>query len=201
MFVRGECRDKERERREQTCFQVNDDDSGKDIDVERGRSDRAQRVSDLFRRRAGHLPQRRVNHSLFAQIQHQQKRCAHHQRADRQQQKDSGNFPEHVFEAGHRLGENGVNGAVFDVLRKQPRGGNDCQQRGKNRDRAERNVFQDLKFLLKRELRHEDRAADQKQREDQQDVKTFRRVSSVSVLIVIARIRERERAMLRFAAR
>ncbi len=81
------------------------------------------------------------------------------------------NFPEHVFEAGHRFGENGVNGAVFDVLRKQSRGRNDRQQRRKNRDRAERYVFQDLKLLLKRELRHEDRAADQKQRKNKEHVK------------------------------
>ena len=30
----GERGNKQRKRREQTCFQVNDDDSGKDIDVE-----------------------------------------------------------------------------------------------------------------------------------------------------------------------
>ena len=112
-----------------------------------------------------------MNHGLFAQVQHHQKCRAHHQRADCQQQKNSRNFPEDVFEARHRLGQNRVNCSVFDVLGKQSRSRNDCQQRGKDRDRAERNVFQNLKFLLKRELRHEDRAADQEQRKDKQHIK------------------------------
>ena len=48
-----------------------------------------------------------------------------------------------------------------------------ASKRSKDRHRAERNIFQDLEFLLKAELRHEDGAADQKQREDQQDIENF----------------------------
>ena len=169
----GECRNKKCKRRQQTCFQVNDDDAREDVDVDCGRADRPQSVIDLLARRHRHLPHCDVQHRLLPRIQHQKKRRAHHQGADREKQENAGNFSEHIFEAGHRFGENGVNGAVLNVLGNEPRGGDDCQQRGKDRHRPERNIFQDLKFLLKSELRHEDRAADQKQSEDQQDVKNF----------------------------
>ena len=188
----GEGRNKQSKRREQTGFQVNNHNSGKDIDVERGRPNGTHSISDLVRRRAGHLPQRRVHHGLLARVQHEQKGCPHDYGADRKQQKDSRDFSQHVFQARHRLRKNGVNRAVFDVLWKQPRSGNDCQKRGKKRDRAERNILQDLEFLLKRKLRHEDRAADQKKREDQQNVKNFQ-ACQLSDCVDRNRINARER--------
>src|SRR5439155_9051354 len=118
-------------------------------------------------------PQCRVQHGLFAHIQDQQKRCAHHECADRKQEKHSANFPKQIFETRDRFGENGVNRAVLDVLGNKSCGGNDCQQRSEDRHRAKRNIFQNLKFLLKSELRHEHGAADQKQCENEQDIKNF----------------------------
>ncbi len=128
---------------------------------------------DLLARRPGHVLQGRVQHGLFAHVQHEEKRRAHHQCADRQQQKNSRNFPKQIFKARHRFSENGVNRAVLDVLGNESRRGDDRQQRRKDGHRAERNVFQNLEFLLKSELRHEHGAADQKQCENEQDIKNF----------------------------
>ena len=101
----------------------------------------AQRISDLARRRAVHLLRRGVHHDLFPPVQHEHKRCAHDDGTDGQQQKNPRNLSHHIFEARHRLGQNGVNRAVFHVLWKQPRSANDRQQRRKKRNRAERNIF------------------------------------------------------------
>src|SRR5882724_966469 len=66
-----------------------------------------------------------------------------------------------------------VNGPVLDVLRDETRRCDDCQQRTEDRHRSERNVFQDLEFLLKSESRHENGAADKEQCENQKNVKSF----------------------------
>ena len=114
-----------------------------------------------------------MQHALFTYVEHSEKRRTHHDCTDSKQQKDAANFSEQIFETRHRLGKNRVDGAVFDVLGDEPRRRNDCQQRRKDRHRAKRNIFQDLKFLLKSELRHEDGAADQQQGKHQQDIKNF----------------------------
>src|SRR5262249_25187950 len=151
----------------------NDHNSWKNVDVERGRVDDAESISHLITGRAGHLLQCGVHHSLFADVQYEQKRCPHHQRANRQQQQHSSNLSQHVFEARYWLCKNSVKYPVVEILWKESRSGNDRQKGCQNRDRAQRNVLQDLKFLLKRELRHEDRAADQKESKDQEHIKNL----------------------------
>ena len=112
---------------EQTRFEEDDDDSGNKIDVERRGANGAQSIGELVRRRAGHLFRGGLQHCLLAHVQHGQERRDHHQSADRQQQKNSGNFTDNVFETRHWLGENGINRAVFDVPRHHSRRGDDRQ--------------------------------------------------------------------------
>ncbi len=86
---------------------------------------------------------------------------------------DAGKFAEQILEPGDRFREDSVDGPVFDVLRQQPRCGDNREERGKNVHRAERDVLQHLKFLLETHPRHECGAADQDQREDQDNVKNL----------------------------
>ena len=108
-----------------------------------------------------------MQYGLFTRVEHHEKHRTHDQRADGKQQQDAGELAEHVLETRHRLCENRIDGAILDVLRDESRGRDNGTQRSKDRHRAKRDIFQNLEFLLKSEARHEDRTADQKQREDE----------------------------------
>ena len=82
-------------------------------------------------------------------------------------------YPEQVFEPRHRLREDRIKGAVLDVLRQEHRGGESREQPCKNPHRPERHVFQHLELLLKGEFHRECRAADHRDREDQQKVENL----------------------------
>ena len=92
-------------------------------------------------------------------------------RASKQQNPEQ--FSEQVFKARYGFGQNGVNGPVLDVLRNQSRRREDGEQASEDRHRAERNIFQDLEFLLKRKPRQEDRAADQDQGKNKQEIENL----------------------------
>ncbi len=82
-------------------------------------------------------------------------------------------FSEEILKSGDGLRQDRVDGAVLDILGNQARRRHDREQRRQNAHRAERDIFQDLKFLLEGKLGHEDRVADQEQREKKHDVKGF----------------------------
>ncbi len=98
----------------------------------RGSANGAQRIGELVGWRASHLFRGSLQHCLLAHVQHGQERRDHDQGANRQQQKNSGNFTDNIFETRHRLGENGINRAVFDVPRQHSRRGYDCQERSEH---------------------------------------------------------------------
>ena len=58
--------------------------------------------------------------------------------------------------------------AIVEILRNQARRGHDREERSEQAHRAKGDIFQDLKFLLKGQLRHEDRTADQEQGKQEQ---------------------------------
>ncbi len=82
-------------------------------------------------------------------------------------------FSEEIFKSGDRFRQDRVDGAILDILRNQARGRHDREERRENAHRAESDIFQDLKFLLEGQLRHEDRVADQEQGKKKQDVKSL----------------------------
>ena len=170
---RGEGRDEQGERGEQTTFEIDDRDARKQTGVEDGGADGAQRVRHLLRRRAAHLARGFAEDCLFANRQHEKKKRAHGDDADREQEKHAEKFAEQIFDSRNRLRQDRVDRAVVDVLRQQARGRDHGEQRREDAHRAERDIFQHLEFLLERHLGHEDRAADQEQREEQQDVENF----------------------------
>ena len=128
----GERGNKKRESCEQTRLQVNNDDPGKDIEVECRSTHGAHSFIHLFARGRGHLAHYHVQKRLLADVEHKKKHSAHHHCANRQQQKHTGNFPKQIFEPRDRFRENRVNCAVLDVLRNQSCGGDNCQQRREN---------------------------------------------------------------------
>jgi hypothetical protein len=73
---------------------------------------------------------------LFAQVKHRNEHRAHHQNADREQQKHAGEFAGEIFKTRDRFREDGVKRAVFDVLWNQPSRRDDCEQRSKDAHRA-----------------------------------------------------------------
>ena len=77
---------------------------------------------------------------------------------------------EQVLETRHRLREDRVERAVLDVLRQQHGRREHREQPGEDGHRAERHVLEHLELLLKRQLHREERAADDEQREEQQEV-------------------------------
>ena len=90
--------------------------------------------------------------------------------AERQSRSTPANLPRRILNPRDRFRQNGVNGAILEILREQTCGGHDREERCKNTHRAEGDVLQDLEFLLERPLRHEDRVADQEQCEKKHDV-------------------------------
>src|SRR5262249_16184550 len=124
----------------------------------------------LFVRRGAELARSLVQHRLLARLEDEQEQQRHHRDADCQQKQDAQKFAQQIFPARHRLRQNRVNSAVLDVLRNQTRRYDNREERSKDRHRAERNVFQDLEFLLETEPREKNRAPYQRDRENEQDV-------------------------------
>ena len=69
----GEGGNEKRERGEQTGFQINDRDAGKQVAIETSRADFVDRVLDLLGRRAGQLAIRLRDRAMLAQIKHREK--------------------------------------------------------------------------------------------------------------------------------
>ena len=113
-------------------------------------------------------------------------------KANVEKQENADEFAEQILKARHRLGQDGVNRPILDVLRNEPGRGDDRQDRGENRDGAQRYVFQDLKLLLKAEARHKDRTTDQDECKDQHEIENALTRKSVSVLEIRAKIRPNE---------
>src|SRR5437868_11420796 len=168
-----ERRNEKRERGEERRFQKNNRDAGEDVDLQAACAHRVQRVAQLFALGAAHLAHRFAEHSLFAQIKNNHEQRAHQSDADGQQKQHAEKFAEQIFETRHWFRQNGVNRAVFDVLRNQTRRRDDGEQRTEDRHRTERNVFQNLELLLKTEPRHEDGTADENERENQQNIENL----------------------------
>src|SRR5205823_11521778 len=166
-------RNKKRERGQQRCFQKNDGDAGEDVDLHSARVNCLQGVVQLFVRSAAHLAHRFVQHGLFPRVENRDEQRAHQRDADREKKEHAEEFTKQIFKTRLRLRQNRVNGPVFNVLRNQARRRDDREQRTENRHRTKRNVFQNLKLLLKAEPCHEHGTANQDEREKQKNVKNF----------------------------
>src|SRR5581483_898161 len=150
-----------------------DCDPKKEIASQTAGPDLIQSIAELFSRRAAHLPCRFVQDGLLPHVNNDCKERSHRRETERKEREHPEEFTKQILKARHRSRENRVDGAVLDVLWDQTRGGNDCQYRGEERHRAQRDVFQNLKFLLKAEAREEDRAGNKNKAEDQPEVKNF----------------------------
>src|SRR5881394_1172810 len=163
----GEGRDEKCERGKETALRINHRDAREEVWVERGGANEAQGFGTLFRWRPAHLPRGLAEDALFAQREDKKEKRAHRDETEGEQQQDPEQFAGQILEARDWLGEDGVSGAVLNFLRQKPRGGEDGKERSKKAHRAERDVFQDLEFLLERHLRHENGAPNQEQREQE----------------------------------
>src|SRR5437588_13090527 len=114
-----------------------------------------------------------LEHGLLARVKNGDEQGTHDRDADPQENEHTEKSAEQVLEARNRFSQNRVNRAIFDVLRNQTRSRDDREQRTEDRHRPKRDIFQDLKFLLKRKSRHEDRTPDEEKLEYQRNVKHF----------------------------
>ncbi len=124
-----------------------------------------------FLRRVAKFRTRLRENALFAQPEHDAEDGTHQKSEEREQQDDSEKLAEEIDEAGNRFRQKIVECAIFEILREKIRGGENGQQRGKDRHRSQADILEHLKFLLKGKTRHEDRATDRTNGENEDDVK------------------------------
>ena len=132
----GEGGNEKGERGEERGFQINDDDARKQIGVEGRGLEAAKRLLDLLGPEAGGCAECLVHEDLLPNEKHGEKKRAHGENAEREEEENAGEFADEVFVARDRLGENGVNGAVFEVAREELSGGDDREERAEDAHRA-----------------------------------------------------------------
>ena len=127
---------KQGESGKQRRFQVDDDDSGKQIGIEGGGLEAEKRLLDLVGPEAGGRAQRLVSEDVFPNEKQGEKKRAHGENAEREEEQDAGEFAHEVFIARNGLGQDGVNGAVFEIPRDKLSRRNDREQRAEDIHRA-----------------------------------------------------------------
>ena len=110
---------KKGERSEQRRLQIDDDDTGKQIGVEGGGLQAAERLLDLLGRRPAVARSVSFDEHLFPNEKHGEEKRAHGQDAEREEEQNAGEFADEVFVARNGLGQDGVNGAVLEIAREE----------------------------------------------------------------------------------
>src|SRR5437016_1759267 len=114
-----------------------------------------------------------MEHGLFSRIKNSDEQGAHNCNADREKNDQAEQLAEQIFKSRDRFGQNRVDRPILDVLRNQTCRRDDREDGTEERHRAERNVFQDLEFLLKGEARHENGTPDEEKREYQNNIENL----------------------------
>ncbi len=168
---RGKSRDEQRECSEDRGFQINDRDAGNEVPAEGVFFHSGDDGGDHLGRGAGSARQLLRDCILLPRVKDDDEQHGHHDRGDEQQGEHAEELAEQVFEARDRLGEDGVKRPVLDIVWDEDRRGEHREQEGEDRHRAERHRLQRLELLLKCELHRHQRAADDDEREDEEEIK------------------------------
>ncbi len=73
---------------------------------------------------------------VFPNEKQGEKKRAHGENAEREEEQDAGEFAHEVFVARNGLGQDGVNGAVFQIARDELSRRHDCEKRAEDAHRA-----------------------------------------------------------------
>ena len=77
-----------------------------------------------------------VHEDVFPNEKQGEKKRAHGENAEREEEQDAGEFAHEVFVARNGLGQDGVNGAVFQIARDELSRRHDCEKRAEDTHRA-----------------------------------------------------------------
>ena len=91
---------------------------------------------NLLGAKAGSLAERFADEHFLPNEKHGEKKRAHREDAEGEEEEDAGQFADEVFVARDRLGQDGVDGAVLDVARDELGRGHDREERSENAHRA-----------------------------------------------------------------
>ena len=106
------------------------------VGVEGGGLEAEKRLLDLPWSEAGGGAQRLVDEDMFPNEKQSEKKRAHGQQAEREEEQNAGEFAHEVFVARNGLGQDGVNGAVFQITRDELSRCHDCEKRAEDAHRA-----------------------------------------------------------------
>ena len=171
---RSEGRDEKGEGGEDAAFDIDQSNCRKQIEVEPGVVHEAQGVIALVRCGIAHLERGFAKNDVLAPREDENEQGAHDNEADREQGQYAHKFAGQIVESRNGFREDRVDGSVLRVLRKQPGGCDHREERGEQAHCPECEIFQHLEFLLKAHLRHENRAADEKQCEEKDNVENLK---------------------------